>query len=454
MKINHILISLLFLSTVGLSQEPYMFPDDQLPPQVEIFPERPPMILELGEKFFKVGEVPYGINPWSGTYWQPSLWLFGNYRTSSQYSATSGTESPSLNNWVNRFDLFTNIKLSGTERFFAAWRPLDKGGMTGVDFTQDTVSFTHNFEEKGDGELFKQWFFPATWFFEGDIAELFQFLDYEDKLPRDIGFTIGRQPIFFQEGIVINDILETFGIAINGLSFPRASNLKISLMAARNHPDRDGQDEHIYGAFTEIDFHKNMLNLDVAYVKENDLGKTNGLVLGGSSVQKFGFWNTSLRVGYSKAMGDSSDIGDGVFLMGEFSRKHYPYGNIVYVNTFIKLDAFTPAAGGGAIGRTGILFAGSGMTGYGSPMGAALGTDEMGASAGYQWFMQGGKQSILFEGSYRQAVIDGSDSRMGVGFKFMKALGQRYAGFIDGFTVIPKEGEPSSGGRIELMVRF
>ena len=225
-------------------------------------------------------------------------------------------------------------------------------------------------------------------------------------------------------------------------------------MAARNHPDRDGQDEHIYGAFTEIDFHKNMLNLDVAYVKENDLGKTNGLVLGGSSVQKFGFWNTSLRVGYSKAMGDSSDIGDGVFLMGEFSRKHYPYGNIVYVNTFIKLDAFTPAAGGGAIGRTGILFAGSGMTGYGSPMGAALGTDEMGASAGYQWFMQGGKQSILFEGSYRQAVIDGSDSRMGVGFKFMKALGQRYAGFIDGFTVIPKEGEPSSGGRIELMVRF
>ena len=444
----------LILISLSFSQEPYMFPDDQLPPQVEIFPERPPMLLELGEKFFKVGEVPYGINPWSGTYWQPALWVFGTYRTSNQYSALSKADSPSLNNWVNRFDLFANIKLSGTERFFAAWRPLDKGGMTGIDFTQENAEFTHNFEEKGDGESFKQWFFPATWFFEGDIAELFQFLDYEDKLPRDIGFTLGRQPIFFQEGIVINDILETFGLAINGLYFPRASNLKISLMTARNHPDRDGQDEYIYGAFTEIDFHKNMVNLDIAYVQENQSGKTNGIVIGGSNVQKFGFWNTSFRVGYSKALGETSDIGDGIFLMGEFSRKHYPYRNIMYVNSFIKLDSFTPAAGGGAVGRTGILFAGSGMTGYGSPMGTALGADEMGASAGYQWFMQGGKQSILFERSYRQALDDGTDTKIGLGFKFMKALGQRYAGFIDGFTVIPKDGSLSTGGRVELMVRF
>jgi len=83
-----------------------------------------------------------------------------------------------------------------------------------------------------------------------------------------------------------------------------------------------------------------------------------------------------------------------------------------------------------------------------------LGADEMGASAGYQWFMQGGKQSILFEGSYRQALDDGTDTKIGLGFKFMKALGQRYAGFIDGFTVIPKDGSLSTGGRVELMVRF
>lgn len=441
------------LITFSLAQEPYMFPDDVLPPQVEIFPERPRMIFEIGDKFFSNGELPYGVNPWSGTYWQPGLWGFGNYRTSHQYISLQGNDNPNLNNLVNRFDFFINLKLSGTERFFAAFRPLDKGGMTGIDLTLDNLEFTHNFEEKGEVELFKQWFFPATWFFEGDIAELFQFLDYEDRLPRDIGFTIGRQPVFFQEGIVINDVLEVVGVAFNGLHFPNSSNLKISLMAGRNHLDRDGMDENIFGAFSEIDFHDNMVNIDFAYVQENEDNKTDGIVIGASNVQQFGFWNTALRFGYSKSMGDVSDIGDGLFVMGEFSRKHYPYKNIVYINSYYKHNSFTPAAGKGAFGRNGILFAPSGMTGHTPPMGAPLSDKEIGISSGYQLFLSGGRQSIVSEISLRQSVDDDLN-KLGIGFKYMKAIGQRYIFTTDGYLVKPSEGDNTLGFRTEITLKL
>ena len=452
MKQTNILLIIIF-SALSFSQEPYMFPDDVLPPQVESFPERPPMIFEIGDKFFSNGDIHYGINPWSGTYWQPGLWGFGNYRIAHQYLTSESADSPSLNNVVNRFDFFLNLKLSGTERFFAAFRPLDKGGMTGVDLTLDESEFVHNFEEKGEGELFKQWFFPATWFFEGDIAELFQFLDYEDRLPRDVGFTIGRQPVFFQEGIVLNDILETFGVSFNGLHLPYASNFKVSLMAGKNHIDRDGTDETIYGMFSEADFYKNMVNVDIAYVQENMGNKTDGLVIGGSNVQQFGFWNTALRFGYSKALGDSSDIGDGMFFMGEFSRKHYPYKNIIYVNTYYKHEAFTPAGGKGAFGRTGILFAPSGMTGHTPPMGAPLAPSEFGISSGYQLFMDGGRQSIISEISFRQAINEDLN-KIGLGFKFMKAFGQRYVLNIDGYFIQPNEGDYNYGARTEFLVKL
>lgn len=453
MKLTNKILSIVLI-TLSLAQEPYMFPDDVLPPQVEIFPERPRMIFEFGDKFFSNGELPYGVNPWSGTYWQPGLWGFGNYRMSHQYVILQGNEEPTLNNLVNRFDFFINLKLSGTERFFAAFRPLDKGGMTGWDLTVDNPEFIHNFEEKGEGELFKQWFYPATWFFEGDIAELFQFLDYEDRLPRDIGFTLGRQPVFFQEGIVISDVLEVFGVAFNGLHFLNSSNLKISLMAGRNHIERDaGNDENILGAFTELDFHKNMVNFDMAYVQENQGNKTDGLVIGGSNVQQFGFWNTALRFGYSRSLGDSSDIGDGVFLMGEFSRKHYPYKNIIYLNIFYKHDAFTPAAGKGAFGRNGILFAPSGMSSHTPPMGTPLSSRELGISAGYQLFMSGGRQSIVSEVSLRQGFED-EINKIGIGFKYMKAIGQRFVFTIDGYFIKPSDEDNILGLRTEILIKL
>ena len=68
MKLTNKILSIVLI-TLSLAQEPYMFPDDVLPPQVEIFPERPRMIFEFGDKFFSNGELPYGVNPWSGTYW-------------------------------------------------------------------------------------------------------------------------------------------------------------------------------------------------------------------------------------------------------------------------------------------------------------------------------------------------------------------------------------------------
>ncbi|WP_230379703.1 hypothetical protein, partial [Microbacterium sp. ZXX196] len=44
-----------------------------------------------------------------------------------------------------------------------------------------------------------------TLFFEGDFGEIFPNLDPYDVHRYDIGFSIGRQPVSFQQGLLINE---------------------------------------------------------------------------------------------------------------------------------------------------------------------------------------------------------------------------------------------------------
>ena len=47
-----------------------------------------------------------------------------------------------------------------------------------------------------------------TLFFEGEFGEIFPNLDPEDTGSFDFGFAVGRQQIFFQEGIMFNGIID------------------------------------------------------------------------------------------------------------------------------------------------------------------------------------------------------------------------------------------------------
>ena len=45
---------------------------------------------------------------------------------------------------------------------------------------------------------------PETLFFEGDFGEIFPGLDPYDTKLLDYGFSVGRQPVLIQDGLLIN----------------------------------------------------------------------------------------------------------------------------------------------------------------------------------------------------------------------------------------------------------
>jgi hypothetical protein len=415
---------LLVVARQAHSQD-YAFPDDALPPQVMTVKQPPRMLIEWGDKFYGTGELPFGVSPWKGTYWQPALWVFGTTTSTALMQTNTATEGLQTAQQRNRLDLFANLRLSGTERILVGFRPIDQGGYTGINL-QENGGFVH-------ADL--QWK-PAVYFFEGDIAELFQFLDYEDRRPRDIGFTVGRQALNLQEGLVMNDITDLVGITFNGLHLRNASNLRVSLIWAWNEVNALGtKDAHLYGLSTEADFFRATYALDVMVVDGYKDGER-AIVAGASRSGWHGFWNVATRVAISQALtGDSWS--SGAILFNEASRKVYPGQRIVFANSFIAKGAYTPAATSvpGPLGRLGILYGGLPVGGYTPGFLAPAAANEAGIALGHQWMRIPQRQQLVLEIGYRQGLFNGADhQRLGVALRAQQAFGQRFLLQVDAFS--------------------
>lgn len=66
---------------------------------------RPRPLLEIGNPFQSAGPLDPGFEVPGGAVWQPSLTVFGTYRTSLQVF-DNGTET--FSEWANRLDLYAN----------------------------------------------------------------------------------------------------------------------------------------------------------------------------------------------------------------------------------------------------------------------------------------------------------------------------------------------------------
>ena len=131
--------------------------------------------------------------------------MYGSYRTALQ-SYNNGNET--FTEWVNRLDLFGNLQLSGTERLLVGIRPLDQDGEFSGYFFEPGGARQHGWDDGANGEI-------THLFLEGDLGQLFPGLDPKDTGQFDIGFSVGRQPIFYQEGLLINDRIDA---VISGVS--------------------------------------------------------------------------------------------------------------------------------------------------------------------------------------------------------------------------------------------
>lgn len=414
------------------------------------FVQRPRPLLELGNPFLGTGTLHPGFRLPGGAVWQPSLLLFGTLRSAMQ--SFDGGSGSSTSEWANRLDLFFNVGLSGTERLVVGFRPLDENGaFSGYTFSNGTEGWNNAF----NGDF-------TTLFFEGEFGELFPNLDKSDSASLDVGFAVGRQPLSYQDGMLIDDTIDSIGVIRNTLLPPGASDLQVTFLYGWNEIHRDDNVEddraQLVGVFIQSDLPKSTINADVAVVFDTETN-TDGIFAGFSSVQRLGHTNSTFRILGSHALDEeSAAVSDGYLLFGELSWTPAYSHNLVYANAFWGIDRFSSAARGpdtgGPLGRAGILFAAVGMGRYGAALGNRA-DDSAGFAVGHQRFYKQTRRQVIFELGARSSTTNiNNDDAIAIGVRFQQALGQHFVVQLDGFGSLNREASDGSGARVELRYLF
>ena len=414
--------------------------------------------------------------------------------------------------WANRIDLFGNLALTGSERFVLGLRPADRTGADGVRrFSGYTAA------GPGGGAFSRQW--NLDWdtvthlFFEGDVGELFPDLDPDDRRGLDVGVSVGRQPIRFQDGLLVDDFMDAVGVTRNSLRPWGTVNLRFTglygwnqinrhapsrLPAAAGAPDLafekpEGDGSRLVGAFTEVDWRSTTAAFDAVYVRggelESALGRVrarDGLYAGVSFAGRpgSGAFNAAARLLMSTAAGGDPaaagelGIGDagggGALVFSELSWTPHRGDNYFYVNGFYAHGDYRAAAPDptipGPLARAGILFAGPGL---GTAPGALPSTAShvAGGAVGHQIFSADRRRQLLVEAAGRRSTAACTGSPAGCephalagGVRYQVAVGRRNVLVFDAFAardlgrhgVTPPDARARLrlGGRAEIQVLF
>ena len=422
-------------------------------------PSRPALFLELGDPFLDTGQLDAGFEvPILGAIWQPRLWSYLINRTTVQTFDNGAPGRLRDTEIANRMDLYANLQLTGTEKILLGLRPFDNNLPSRFTrYTFDGSNEDFNNELNLDIE---------TLFFEGDIGSLLPKLDRAGIKPIDFGFTVGRQPFTFQEGIILNDTVDAVGFVRNNLVFPNTSNLRISGLWAWDRLDRNdrnrGTDPNMYGLFVFADAHVSSYNLDMIYVDDN---ATDGdaFYIGASAIQRIralGGISSAFRINNSIALDEEiggNVIGDGSLLSAEFSTIVPGSDDIAYINPFISIGNFTQAGReqilGGPLASLGILFASPNLSTYGAEV-SPFTDDVVGFATGYQAFWDDHRRNLILEIAGRHYYDGQGFDQLGIGFQLQQAIGQHIQAQLEGFYTFNGERDDGVGARAELFIVY
>ena len=484
--------------------------DEYIPLQLDSHPNRPKPLLELGPPFLGTGRIGRGFTLPGGAVWRPSFVLFGSIRSgmgSFDDGVTRSTE------WANRVDLFGNLALTGSERLVFGLRPADRTDLTGRRrFSGYTFA-----GPSGNGfnpQFSLDWGTVSHLFFEGDFGELFPNLDPDDRRGLDFGLSVGRQPITFQEGLLINDFIDAVGVTRNSLRGSGVVNLRITGLYGWNEIHRHsgqvldgigrvqdfyagnavGDGAHLIGGFAEIDWRSTTAAIDAIYVRGNafdgPLGQAragDGLYGGVSFSGRpgSGAVNAAVRFLASSPIGTDRPAADplaingpakrGALVFSELSWTPHHSDNYFYLNGFYARGDYRAAALDptipGPLARAGILFAAPGL---GSAPGALLPTarDVAGGAVGHQIFFANTRQQLLLEGAARYSTVPCPTApalcnphAIAGGVRYQAAVGRRNVFVVEGFaardfyrgnllTRSGRNGRLRIGGRAEILLKF
>jgi hypothetical protein len=364
--------------------------------------------------------------------------------------------------WANRLDLYANIQLTGTEKFIIGIRPLDKNEPS--KFSR--VAFNDN---RGDGRSEFNGDI-RTMFFEGDLGSLFPRLDPEGTSWLDYGFSVGRQLLQFQEGIMLNDEVDAIALIRNNIHLPGIPGLRSSFVwgwndLGRSDAERDDR-ANMFGLFNSADTQKTYWNLDLVYVTDED-AVGDSYHIGLSAIQRIGFYSTAFRINTSIAEeDDNAEVGTGTLYSAEFSFTPKRSDDIVYLNAYFASGKFTQVGRepvvGGPLGALGILFASPSIGNFGSEM-ISFANDVAGFAMGYQAFWNHHRTNLTLElatridTSDKGCITTGRGKRcddIAIGFEFRQRLAQRIQLQVDSHYNVQEKRSDGYGLRTEILYQF
>src|SRR5580692_4080022 len=432
---SYFLISLCLAATAfsADADSPSRLSDQPIPLQPATFPARPAPIVEIGQNpFLGSGYVAPGFVSPTGAVWQPVFIVFGTLRTALQ---TFDSGSVQNTEWANRLDLFGNLYLTPTERILIGMRPLDNsnGLYSGYQFHPEKTRGTTNDLN----------YHLTTLFFEGDFGQLFPKLDPLDRKSLDYGFSIGRQALNFQDGMMINDTIDSVGITRSSLFLFGSSASHVTLLYGWGNLHRNDnlldENAHLWLLSSAADYAFGTVSADLAYVDSRLNSGGDGLYFGTGLVRRFDKINFTFRVNTSAALqGDNAEVSTGTLVFNQLSYSPAGTFNNLYLDIFGGLRRYSSAArapdAGGPLGDTGLLFAAVGLGRYGAPLGNRA-NDAIGSALGYQMFFDGKRRQVTFEVGGR-GTTDGSDQSMAAaGSRLQQALGRHLILVLDAFIL-------------------
>ena len=444
-------------------------------------PERPALIIELGENFLGEGNLQQGFELPTGAVWAPALWVFGTLRSALQTIDTNIGDSDRISDWTNRFDFFANLQLTATEKIVLGIRPLDKnrgGQFSGYRFEGEANGDDEGFLDFTNGNI-------RTLFAEGDFGSLFPVLDKQGTTWLDFGFTVGRQPLIFQDGILLNDTQDTVGIVRNNIRLPGVSNWRSSLNYAWDSVSRGatnvangGEDEgdlQQIGFFNSFDTEFKTWNLDFIYTFDSDddseIEDGDSIHAGISIAERLGRYSLTWRANGSYAVDEESDVvTNGALLSTELSWTPHKSDDTIWINPFVSLGNFTQAGrenvdGGGPLAALGILFASPNIGAFGSELDNRA-NDNAGAAIGYQAFWNDHWTNLGLEiAGYKDIGLEddlqqGFEWQVGVGFQAQQKVTQQSLVQLEAFYALQEEESgfeaagDAYGGRLEFLYQF
>lgn len=502
-RIAHVLLAVLLgmgNASVALAQEheehggehgeesESRFSDEPIP--LADIPERPRPLIELGPKFLGPGNINQGFKIPTGAVWTPAFIIFGTLRTATQGLALQGGDGAGdtqLAEAVARLDLFGNLYLTPTERILIGIRPLDENGSyTRYNIYSDGLpsDTLDDFQDALNIRL-------QTLFFEGDIAEIFPALDRDDSNSLDYYISVGRQPLSFQDGLLLNeDALDMVGLTKSNLKLGSLVNTRVAGVFGWGHIDRanglvglssigdcdevpgaafggagfsncnDGS-ALLFGLFTETDTPVWTVELDGTFVSADD--STGSGVYGGlGAIRRIGQFNNTLRIVGSYPVGEETPfIRPGVLIHNQFGFTPHHTHNWAYIGLFGGIGRFRSAARaptvGGPLAQTGLLFTSPEIGRLGEVL-WSYADEAVGGSIGYQMFFgHDRRQHLILEAggryTYGDSVVE--QNQVGGAARYSFAVGRRGTVILDGFGSYDlNASRPLFGTRLELAIRF